>query len=174
MRFHSYAPIVALVAVALAAAVPANAQPARGCSGAPYHQFDFWAGDWIVHNRSDAKLEGTNVVTHELGGCVLQEHWIGASGDRGTSFNLYDATLRRWHQTWVDNSGSLLILNGSFRDGSMTLSGSTVGRKGRTLLHRIIWTRLPDKTVRQHWVSSRDGGKTWTDVFDGIYSRRRL
>jgi hypothetical protein len=174
VRVHSYCFAALALIIALGATPRANAQPARGCSGAPYHQFDFWAGDWVVHNRSDGKLEGTNVVTHELSGCVLQEHWVGASGDRGTSFNLYDGTTRSWHQTWVDNSGSLLILNGSLRDGSMTLSGSTVGRKGRTLLHKIVWTPLADKTVRQHWISSRDGGKTWTDVFDGIYSKRRL
>lgn len=36
----------------------------------------------------------------------------------------------------------------------------------------ITWTSNEDGTVRQHWRASKDG-KTWQDVFDGIYSRRK-
>jgi len=34
------------------------------------------------------------------------------------------------------------------------------------------WMPLQDGRVRQHWEATTDGGKTWTTVFDGYYSRR--
>ena len=35
-----------------------------------------------------------------------------------------------------------------------------------------VRTPLPDGRVRQHFVESADEGKTWTEWFDGYYSRR--
>jgi hypothetical protein len=39
-------------------------------------------------------------------------------------------------------------------------------------VQRITWTPLPDGRVRQHWESTTDGGRTWSTVFDGYYTRR--
>jgi hypothetical protein len=36
-----------------------------------------------------------------------------------------------------------------------------------------VWTPLPDGRVRQHFKESSDGGKTWTDWFDGYYSKKK-
>jgi len=36
----------------------------------------------------------------------------GAGGHHGTSYNIYDASRRRWHETWVDDEGLLLQLEG--------------------------------------------------------------
>ncbi len=38
---------------------------------------------------------------------------------------------------------------------------------------RITWTPNDDGTVRQHWQTSEDGGKTWKTEFDGRYERTR-
>jgi len=37
---------------------------------------------------------------------------------------------------------------------------------------RITWSREPDGRVRQLWESSKDGGRSWTTVFDGLYVRQ--
>jgi hypothetical protein len=100
------------------------------------------------------------------------EHWAGVRGLHGSSFNTYDAGRKSWHQTWVDDSGTLLLLDGGLRSGSMVLQGSSIGADGKSTLNRITWTPLKNGTVRQHWTISTDGGKTWTDAFDGIYSRK--
>ena len=111
-------------------------------------------------------------MTRELRGCVVQEHWSGAGGGNGTSFNHYDAARKVWHQSWVDDSGGILLLDGGWRDGSMVLSGSHPGRApGVTVTDRITWTPRADGSVRQWWQVTRDGGATWTTVFDGIYRR---
>jgi len=38
-------------------------------------------------------------------------------------------------------------------------------------INRVIWRPLADGRVNQSWEISRDGGATWTFVFDDIYSR---
>jgi hypothetical protein len=144
------------------------------CSAPEYRQFDFWVGDWTVVDTSGTPA-GTNRVTHEFGGCVVQEHWAGTDGSRGTSLNTYDASTKRWHQTWVDNNGAILLLEGGVADGKMVLMGETVGaRTGKAYLNRITWQRegSPNK-VRQVWDMSTDGGATWKNLFNGLYSRQR-
>jgi hypothetical protein len=117
---------------------------------------------------------GTNRITREYGGCVLQEHWEarGPQKQTGSSFNTYSVPGRHWHQTWVDSTGGFLLLDGAFADGQMVLSGEMPGRQGGTVRHRISFTPRADGTVRQFWETSRDGGKTWTVAFDGIYVRK--
>ncbi|MGZ8708639.1 MAG: hypothetical protein ACXW28_00315, partial [Thermoanaerobaculia bacterium] len=95
--------------------------------------------------------------SHE--GCVLEERWRGASGLNGASLNIYDAATKKWHQTWVDSSGTLLLIDGGIVDGSMRMGNAT---------NRITWSRLDGGRVRQVWEQTTDG-KTWTVVFDGTY-----
>ena len=144
------------------------ADPAPAPCTAPEHrQFDFWLGDWDVRGPA-GRIVGRNRITALHKGCVLFESWTSANGQvTGTSFNLYDAAGKRWHQTWVDSSGSLLELDGGLQDGRMVLVGAP-GEAG----NRITWTPLPDGRVRQLWESSADGGKTWKTTFDGYYTRR--
>jgi hypothetical protein len=114
---------------------------------------------------------GTNRITPILGGCALREEWTGTSGSVGTSYNAWDAASRRWHQTWVDNRGLLLLLDGGLADGKMVLRGERPGQGGGTVLHRISWEPLEGGTVRQLWETSNNGGATWQVAFDGAYHR---
>jgi hypothetical protein len=143
--------------------------PPPACTAREYRQFDFWQGNWNVYATGTRQLVGTNSVTRELNGCVLQEHWRGASGTAGTSFNIYDAAAKHWHQTWVDGGGGLLLLDGAMHDGKMILSGTMPGRDGKPVMNRIVYTPNADGSVRQVWTASRDGGRTWTTSFDGTY-----
>jgi hypothetical protein len=160
-----------ILAGAIFATMPSRAAPAQPapCSAAEYRQFDFWLGDWDVTNPA-GKPAGHNHVTSEYGGCVLQEHWSGNGGSLGSSFNIYDPVRKVWHQTWVDNIGTLLEIEGGLKDGSMVMSGEQQQADGKKLLHRITWTPKDGK-VRQFWQTSTDGGKTWVTAFDGLYSK---
>jgi hypothetical protein len=166
-----------LLAAPLAALAPelhgqtAAAEP-PACAAAEHRQFDFWVGTWEVR-RTDGALAGRNTITRAHGGCVLEERYTSASGDySGGSLNIYDVSRRRWHQTWVDNGGLLLELEGEYRDGRMVLLGETRDSAERAVPQRITWEQLPGGKVRQHWEQSTDAGATWTTVFDGIYTRR--
>jgi hypothetical protein len=155
-----------------------NAQPAA-CASPEYRQFDFWVGDWDVFDYSSGEKgapAGTNLVTKEFAGCVIQEHWTGSQGGHGSSFNTYQPNEKKWHQVWVDDSGTFLNLIGEFKDGAMVLLGEHSGQQpGVSITERITWSLVnndPDQ-VRQFWQQSRDGGKTWNTAFDGLYVRKK-
>jgi hypothetical protein len=144
------------------------------CTAPEYRQFDFWIGNWDVRDPS-GQVVGTNRITREYDGCVLQEHWEarGPVKQTGSSFNTYSVPGKHWHQTWVDSTGGLLLLDGGLQDGSMLLTAEMPARVGTGMVrHRIRFTPRPDGTVRQFWEVSRDGGSTWTANLDRIYVRR--
>ena len=156
----------ALAALALAVVLPA----AAACEAPEHRQFDFWLGEWEVRTP-DGKLAGTNRIEREYGGCVLHERYSTGKGYSGESLNAYDAARKVWHQTWVDSSGTLLLLEGGLADGKMVLEGRTVEAGGQTVRHRITWTPNADGSVRQLWESTDDKGG-WTVAFDGRYTRK--
>lgn len=134
----------------------------------PARQFDFWVGDWECYGR-DGTLAGTNEVTLGYKDRVLQEHWEGASGSRGTSLNMYNPSRGAWHQTWCDDNGTLLLLDGGLDDeGAMVLEGRGPKRPGGAVLHRVVWTPKGDN-VQQTWTMTADGGKTWKTLADLEY-----
>lgn len=180
-RGHSLAPRSMCLAAAtwllIAAVQPAQGQAtpqsATTCTTSEHRRFDFWLGTWDVQGRHGEQL-GTNVITSEFGGCVIKEQWRSLrSAHRGSSYNIFDRRSERWHQTWVDNSGLLLELNGGWRDSAMVLEGRTREANGGQAIQRITWTPRPDGTLRQLWEQSRDGGRSWSVAFDGLYVRRR-
>lgn len=156
----------ASLAIAVVFVAHARADP---CDSPAHRQFDFWLGEWTVHTP-DGKLAGVNRIEREYDGCVLHERYTTERGYRGESLNAYDPGLRRWHQTWVDNRGTLLLLEGSFQPPSMVMQGQTT-TDGKVTRHRITWTPAPDGSVRQHWESTDDQGR-WSTAFDGRYTRK--
>jgi len=38
--------------------------------------------------------------------------------------------------------------------------------------HRITWTPMPDKSIRQHWQVRDKPDAEWRTLFDGKYSAR--
>lgn len=150
----------------------AQQQPAP-CSEPEYRQFDFWIGEWEVFNPAGEKV-GENRIERVLNGCALHENWRSAkSAFTGNSYNTYDESRKLWHQTWVDNSGQLLLLQGGLdKAGRMVLQGERAARGGEgKVMDRITWTPNADGSVRQFWEASKDGGRSWDVVFDGLYRK---
>jgi len=143
------------------------------CDDAMHKQFDFWIGSWDVKDP-DGKEQGMNTIEKILDGCVLRESWVGAGGTSGHSYNVYSRSTKQWHQTWVDSTGGLLLLDGGLdENGSMVLSGTRKARDGSEVIDRITWSPIAKDHVRQHWEVSKDGGKTWSTAFDGHYFRKK-
>lgn len=166
MRPRPESSLVVLLLAALV--VPPSAADAT-CEGPEYRQFDFWLGQWQVFG-SDGRLAGMNLITREHGGCALRERYSTPGHYGGESLNAYDARRGVWHQTWVDNSGTVLLLEGGLDGTDMVLQGDSRTPTGEPVTHRIRWTPLAGGDVRQHWQARRNGAD-WTTVFDGHYRR---
>ena len=137
------------------------------------HDFDFWLGEWNV-TTPDGKPAGTSRIESVSNGHGLLENWTGdpsAGGGSGKSLNCYNRARQQWQQFWVGSGGGVLELAGGLEKGAMVLTGSHVVG-GQAITERICWTPKADGTVRQYWDQSRDGGKTWQPVFDGLYRRK--
>lgn len=146
--------------------------PTGPCSAERFREFDFWVGTWDVVDGSGQRA-GANEISLESNGCALIERWRSVQGGMGLSMNHYDPMAHQWKQHWV-GLGLVLEMAGGMKGGSMVLEGPLQYiTTGRVTQLRGIWTALPDGRVRQHFLESKDSGKTWTDWFDGYYMRVR-
>ena len=147
----------------------ANAQDSTKCKCCTpeYRQFDFWIGDWEVKDSS-GKVLGYNKITQIEGGCGLQENWTsGKPGYTGQSMSFYDRTTGNWNQTWVDNGGGVIMMDGKLIDGAMVMmSGDNL------VQNRTEWKPLDDGRVLHTWNQTKDGGVTWITVFKGYYNKK--
>jgi hypothetical protein len=152
----------------------AAAAPTPGCGAghAEHRQFDFWLGTWNVYNPK-GEPAGRSHIELISDGCGISEHWEGAKGSRGVSYNAWDAASGNWRQFWVGNSsGDVLYLTGGLHQGSMVMEGTRPNpASGQPQRQRITWTPHSDGNVRQLWETSDDDGATWAVAFDGEYRR---
>ncbi|MBC8008432.1 MAG: DUF1579 family protein [Prolixibacteraceae bacterium] len=158
----------AVLLAATAWAQTGEGTAAKPCATPQHRQFDFWIGEWDV--TQNGKSAGRNSIRPILNGCALSEQWSGTGGFTGSSLNFYDEETKRWHQTWIDSQGQSLMLEGSFSGGAMVLQ--TIDRTPDGPQHRITWTLLDGRSVRQLWQTQEKGGAEWKTAFDGKYTLR--
>ena len=97
--------------------------PPKPCvDRADFREFDFWIGTWDVH-LADGTVAGSNVIAREEAGCVLVEHWTGASGGTGMSVNYVDGITKEWVQVWNSAFGVQINIRGGLTDAGMALEG---------------------------------------------------
>lgn len=142
------------------------------CSGPQYRVFDFWVGDWDVQDPSGQHV-GVNSVQKIVGDCILLENWTGDGGGSGKSLNFYHAGTGKWRQTWVDDVGRVLDVDGELRDGVMWFEGDIYQKDSSKVRYRLrFFPEGPDR-VRQLIEHSVDSGKNWVTWFEGIYLRQK-
>jgi hypothetical protein len=144
---------------------------ANPCKGKPeFRQFDFWIGEWAPKNAQGVTV-GTSSIQLILSSCVIFENW-NTPISSGKSFSNYNTADGKWHQTWVDDKGTLAYYVGGLVDGKMVLDNDRVVNGKRTI-GRMTFSKLDNGDVRQHGESSTDDGKTWTTTFDFTYVRKQ-
>lgn len=159
----------ALATIALALATGPAAAATSGCHAPRYHQLDFWLGNWKVYdNDGKGSYVAKDQITSSLKGCVVLERYQPTEGHEGEGIFVYDASRKLWHQTWVTDSGHLLIVEGRVRAGVLTMSGSNLDEHGERVWYRATW-KLQSGGVRQTAVTSRDGGKSWQPAWDILF-----
>ena len=150
-------------------APPPTTRLAPGCTEPERHQLDFWLGDWDTF-EPESTLGESQARAHVdliLAGCVVHELYEQTDGLKGDSFLSYDSITKKWQQTWLTNFGAYMFLTGTFKDGVLTLEG-TSHTKTKDLPHRITW-KAERGGVRETGVMSMDGGKTWVPAFDVLF-----
>ena len=156
---------------------PSQSQP---CRGQHFDEFDFWIGEWDLTwpaeqmgGEPGATGSGTNRIERVLGGCVIEENFATAGGGfLGHSVSVFDPTSEIWRQTWVDNAGGYIALEGEFAGGRMELRTAPVERNGYLAVNRMVFGDITDDSLSWDWQGSRDGGETWTDLWNIAYRRQ--
>lgn len=138
------------------------------CDTAEFHQFDFFTGDWDVYDMGSPVVTARNVVEPMLSGCALREVHTQIDGMVGESISIYDKSRGVWHQTWVTNSGELILLEGGLVNGRMVLTAPMKEADGTVSLIRGSWW-LEGNAVRQLAERSTDQGKSWSQMWDIVF-----
>jgi tetratricopeptide (TPR) repeat protein len=139
-------------------------------------QFDFWLGEWSVVTSKGETPAGDSRIELILGDCVVQENWTSAGniGYSGKSYNIYNTSLKRWEQYWVDNSGGNIFFYGGLKDGVMDYSTDEIPQPdGKKLKRHLQFIKIGPDKVRQYSQGSNDGGKTWFVEYDFTYNRKK-
>ena len=138
-------------------------------------QFDFWLGEWDVQTTNGAVPAGQSKIERILADCVILENWQSNGNPySGKSYNIYNSTLKRWEQFWVDNAGGNIFFYGGLKDDVMDYWTDELPQPDGTKLKRHLqfFPLGPDK-VRQFSQGSTDGGKTWKVEYDFTYVRQK-
>lgn len=150
-------------------AVEKNARPCKFSPEAK--QLDFWVGEWdaMVNGRA----VGTSVIQRLEDGCLIMENWTGGGGSTGKSMNFYNPVTKKWRQTYMSNGQGIWEMEGEYKDGAMRFEGEVISAAGK-ILTRVIFYNLSADKVRHTEDDSSDNGKTWTNVWDATYVRKKI
>jgi hypothetical protein len=144
------------------------------CTSPEARQFDFWIGEWdLTWDNKGKKDKGTNTITAEYGGCVIQEKFDGKPGMEftGMSVSIFDKRDKKWKQAWVDDQGGYFDLVGEFKDGEMHLIHQQP-QKGPKVLNRMRFFNIKTDSLDWGWEKSTDSGETWTVMWEVYYQRK--
>ena len=148
--------------------------------------FDFWIGEWNVHNRclrerlagSDewVEFEATIAARKILDGHGNQDDFRTdhAGGFVATALRFFDPETRLWWIYWADSRrpGALEPpVIGSFSGDTGMFEGDDIFG-GRPIRVRFIWSGITTPTPRWEQAFSDDGGKTWETNWVMEFTRR--
>ena len=131
--------------------------------------FDFWIGEW------DCVFDGghaVNTISREFGGHVVRERFVVDTPRswNGMSVSVFDEYKQRWHQTWVDESGSYWHFLGDLVDGNPSF-GTPKRVDSEELYKRMVFTDITADGFEWRWESSPDRDE-WTVNWEITYTRR--
>ena len=162
----------AALAISTNASAQASTTAAKPCGSPEYRQLDFWVGEWRVFQASDNSPVGSSKIEIVMEQCGIKESFdapqAGAADYVGTSYSSYDRKDGKWHQMYIDNSGSVGLYTGGPDGNDMTFT--CPAKAGAT--QKMIYRRQADGSVRQIGTLSTDGGKTWQAGYDYVYRRK--
>lgn len=152
--------------------------PTQPCTSPEASQFDFWLGEWDLTWEGGV---GENIIRRELDGCVIEENFRAYPDSAtpspliGNSVSVYNLRLKRWQQTWVDNSGSYLDFSGGLVGDSMIISREFINSAGATIKQRMVWYNITSDSLNWNWerIDTSDSTASGWKVIWRIHYRRQ-
>lgn len=129
----------------------------------PERRFDFLVGDWVT--TSPGSPSWMTKVRRTLMGQVLTMESTGAL----TQF-VYAEHLGLWKATFLSPLGDHDVLEGKCVEGAMVLEQSVV-RDRPEAIARTTFRDVTPTRFYSDFMSSEDGGETWTTEFTMLYVR---
>ena len=164
--------LVLLVALAVSPFALAQQAPSL-CQTEKANGLDFWVGTWSLEwTSASGPASGTNVITRDLGDCVIHERFSAETGFEGESVSVL--TPSGWRQTWVDNSGGYLLFKGATGEDGRVMEMRMDGVEtpdGSMQVNRMIWEDVTEDSLTWRWQSTVDGGETWRNLWVIYYTR---
>jgi hypothetical protein len=146
------------------------------CTAKHFHALDFWLGRWTV---TTAQGQSESEISLLPGGCLIREDYRTPVGYAGSSLNFIDPADQKWHQIWVDNTGTVIRYLGSQEGVEMVFVGVAVDAQGQRTHSRMRFSPKSDGSVVQIMQS---GGTVdslenvakkvvWKTIFRGVYKK---
>ena len=73
----------------------------------------------------------------------------------------------------MGNNLDIWEMSGEYKDGAMRCEGELYAARGGKIMTRMTFFNLGPDKVRKLGENSTDDGKTWTAVWDAIYTRKQ-
>lgn len=163
--------LAGLVGMSLAAPAVAQDTTPRNpaCDAEPFHQFDFWPGEWEVDSRfrlADGSWKETRQAWSaewRVEGCILVDYASGDFGPApmsGMGTRYYVPAQDHWVITWISTQapGQVGRWVGRFENGV----GDFISEGAGPVKTRIRWYDLERDSVRWEYAVSQDEGGSWT------------
>ncbi|MGB0177732.1 MAG: hypothetical protein ACPF9D_11240 [Owenweeksia sp.] len=139
------------------------------------HSFDFWTGDWEVSwtNQQGQVVKGRNQINRILKDKVIQENFSDPNtGYEGKSWSTYSPQTQSWHQTWVDNGGGYLELDGERYGDTLAFIMDPQMINGTATVKRMIFYNITKKSFTWDWQSAPSGTEQWSLLWRINYKRK--
>ena len=132
--------------------------------------FDFWVGNWNLYWNDS--LKGNNIINKIMDDKIIQENFSSLDNSFiGKSWTVYDSTNGIWKQTWVDNNGAYIVLNGGEEaDGVALYTEEKTKKTGEKYYMRMIFKNIHKEGFDWLWQSSPDKIK-WNTLWAIKYER---
>lgn len=136
--------------------------------------FDFWIGDWnLTWTNQDGTIgKATNSISKILDEQVLWENFEaeGQNALKGMSHSVYNAKQKTWKQTWVDNQGSHIVLNGALMQGNPVFITEPAETNHGTIQFRMVFSEISPNSFIWDWQRKTDDA--WESSWKIQYARK--
>ncbi|MGZ3573908.1 MAG: hypothetical protein ACXVA3_01330 [Vulcanimicrobiaceae bacterium] len=137
--------------------------------------FDFFIGNWNVHNRRLKnplrgstdwyEFEASSKAKKIWGGLANMDEFVGDSPlglIQGMTVRLFDPATRQWRLYWANRKDGLFGVPtiGEFKDGRGEFFDQELF-EGRSIFVRYEWSDIMPTSCRWQQAFSADGGRTW-------------